>query len=225
MVAQSIKRTLAAGESRNRENDTSVSSIQPCFPYLLLKRLTRSKVIDQLQPQQVVAYFYMSSGRLHSAADIVTSLLRQLCLPFDIVPERLQQIPTNGKDGYRLALADSLQALRETFDSIHEPITIVIDGLNKTNIREYSEFAQVFDSLKATSWRCLVTSRVNECVLSNSRSSFDEFVIEECLNQQDISNFVKGSLEANEPVDRILRSDPKLRSELIDTLTSSSRGM
>ena len=174
-----------------------------------------------------MAYFYLSSTTFHSASDIVTSLLKQLCLPLHIVPACLQQIfeQTHSEHGYKLELEDSLEALREAFRSIHQPITIIIDGFDETNIREQSDFVPVFNSLKSTSSKCLVTSRGTQKGLPKAYNSFSEFVIEDGANEEDIYNFVKCVLEENEPVDRMLNGDEKLRRELLDTLTLRSHGM
>lgn len=169
----------------------------------------------------------MSNAKLDSASDIVTNLLRQLCLPYHIVPSRLQQIfeKTNGEPGYRLELEDLLAALREASHSIHQPATIVIDGLDETNVREQHDFVNVLDSLKDRSWKCLVMSRDAQYVLPKTYSSFSEFVIQDNANEQDINNFVKSVLERNEPIHRLLSGDEELRSELIETLTSRAHGM
>ena len=214
-------------EARNWQNDACVSLIQLYAPHIWLKSIISSKVIDQLQPLHVVAYFYMSSVKLHSASDIVTSLLRQLCLPFHIVPYRLQQIfeQKNNESGYKLELKDSLRALREVSLMIHQPIAIIIDGLDQTNIQEQSDFVQVFDSLRDTSWKCLVTSRDTRYVLPKAYNSFSEFLIEDHANDQDIRMFVEYVLKQNKAVDRMLKIDPELRSQLIDTLTSRANGM
>ena len=189
--------------------------------------MTSSKVIDELQPSHLVAYFYMSSATLHSASDIVTSLLKQLCLPLHIVPDRLQRIfeQTNSQHRYRLELEDSLEALKEVFHSIHQPVTIVIDGFDETNIREQSGFVQVLKSLKGTSAKCLVTSRSTQFVLAKACDRFSAFVIEDDANTEDIRYFVTCVLKENKPVDRMLNGDPELRSELVNTLTSQARGM
>ena len=169
----------------------------------------------------------MGSAKLHSAPDVVTCLLKQLCLLLHIVPNRLQRISeqTNSEQGYKLALEDSLEALMETFHSIHQPVTIIIDGFDETNIREQSDFVQVFNSLKGTSWKCLITSRDTQCVLPKAHHSFSEFVIEDDANEEDIKYFVTCVLKENKPVDRMLNDDPELRSELLNTLTSRARGM
>lgn len=169
----------------------------------------------------------MGSAKLHSASDVVTSLLKQLCLPLHIVPPRLQQIfeQTDNEHEYRLDLEDSLEALREAFHSIHQPATIIIDGLDETNIREQSDFVQVFNRLRGTPQKCLITSRGTQYILPKAYNSFFEFVIEDDANGQDIYNFVKCVLEENEPVDRMLKGDENLRSELLKTLTLRSHGM
>ena len=169
----------------------------------------------------------MSSAKLHSASDVVTSLLKQLCLPLHIVPHRLQQIieQTNSEHEYRLEIEDSLEALREVFHSVHQPITIIIDGFDETNIRERSDFVQVFNSLKDTPQKCLITSRDTQYVLPKAFNSFSEFVIEDDANEEDIYNFVRCVLAENEPVDRMLKGDEELRLELLHTLTLRSHGM
>ena len=211
-------------EARNRQNHACVSLIQPHAPQILLKSIISSKVIDRLQPLHVVAYFYMSSVTSYSASVVVASLLRQLCLPFHIVPYCLQRIfeKTNGEPGYKLELEDSLEALREVSLSIHQPIAIIIDGLDETNIQQRSDFVQVFNSLRDTSWKCLVTSR---CVSPKAYNSFSEYFIEDHANDEDISYFVECALKQNKPVDRMLDHDSNFRRQLISTLTSRANGM
>lgn len=191
------------------------------------KTMLASKVIDQLQPLHVVAYFYMSSVKSYSASDVVTSLLRQLCLPFHIVPYCLQRIfeKSDGEPGYKLELEDSLEALREVSLSIHQPIAIIIDGLDEINIQEPSDFVQVFNSLRVTSWKCLVTSRGTQYVSPKAYNRFSEYFIEDHANDEDISNFVKCALKQNKPVDRMLDADREFRDQLINTLTSRANGM
>lgn len=169
----------------------------------------------------------MGSGKVHPASDVVTSLLRQLCLRFHIVPDRLRQIfeRTNGEPSYRLELEDLLEALRETSRSIFQQVTIIIDGLDEINIRGQSDFVKVFDGLKDTSWKCLVTSRDTRDILPKAYNRFSEFVIGDHANEKDIYNFVESVLRENEPVDRMLGGDPELRSDLIDTLTKRAHGM
>ena len=174
-----------------------------------------------------VPYFYMSSGKLHSASDVVTSLLRQLCLPFHIVPKRLQEIfqKTNGEPGHKLGLEDLLEALREVSRSISQPVIMIIDGLDETNIREQGDFVQVFDSLKNTNWKCLVTSRDTRRFLPKGYDQFSRFIIEDDANKEDIGSFVESVLKGHEPVDTMLKKDPNLRSDLIRTLTLQAHGM
>ena len=218
---------LVPRKTRDRENDACVSYVQSYISHALLKVFTSSKIIEHLQPLHVVAYFYISSGKLHSASDVVTSLLRQLCLPLHIVPNRLQQIfeQTNGERSYKPKLEDLLETLMEVSRSIHQPVTIVVDGLDEINIRKQSDFVQVFDKLKFTSWKCLVTSRNTRCGWPEAQNRYSQCIIEDDANEQDISNFVKSVLRENEPVDRILDSDPDFRSMLIETLTSRAHGM
>ena len=175
----------------------------------------------------MVAYFYMGSGRLYSASEIVTSLLRQLCLRFGIVPDRLRQIHerTNDEPSYRSELGDLLEALREVSRSIHQQVTLIIDGLDEINIRKQSDFVKVFNSIKDMCWKCLVTSRDPRGFFSEAYNRFSEFIIGDDANEKDIYNFVKSVLRENEPIDRMLGSDPKFRSELINTLTLRSHGM
>lgn len=169
----------------------------------------------------------MSSAKFDSASDVVTNLLRQFCLPNHIVPSRIQQIfeKTNAETGYRLEIEDLLAALREASHSIHQPVIIVIDGLNKTNVHEQHDFLKVLDSLKDTSWKCLVMSRDAQYVLPKNSNSFVEFIIQDNANERDINNFVKSVLERNEPIHRMLKGNEELKSKLIETLTSRARGM
>lgn len=169
----------------------------------------------------------MAHGKSHSASDVIRSLLRQLCLPFNIVPDRLQQLfeQANGEPGYRLELKDLLEALREASRSIHQPITIIVDGLDEINIGEQRDFVQIFDSFKDTSWKCLVMSRDTQDILPKAYNHFSEFIIREDANRKDIEDFAKSVLRENEPVHRMLDSDPNLRSKIIDTLTSRAHGM
>ena len=169
----------------------------------------------------------MGSDKLYSASEIVTNLLRQLCLQFGIVPDRLRQMfeRINDEPSYRLELDDLLEALRDSSRSIRQQVTLIIDGLDEINIRNPSDFVKVFNSIKDMSWKCLVTSRDTRGFFSEAYNRFSEFIIGDDANEKDIHNFVKSVLEENEPIDRMLDGDPKFRSELINTLTLRAHGM
>ena len=57
----------------------------------------------------------MGCGKIYYASDVVASLLRQLCRPSHIVPDRLRQgfERINDEPNYKLELDDVLEALRE----------------------------------------------------------------------------------------------------------------
>ena len=167
-----------------------------------------------------------SGGRLHSATDVTASLLRQLCLPFHIVPKRLKQLyeQSDREANTPLELDDMLEALRETSRYIDQPIMIVMDGLDECNMREQKDFIKVITSLKETSWKSLVTSRFDQDILSKACDGCSQFSIKDDNVESDIRNFVDAALRCNEPVDNML-SDRDFRSEVIETLTSRAHGM
>ena len=168
----------------------------------------------------------MGSGRLHSASDLVASLLKQLCLPFHLVPRRLRQIYDQSEDQRHLLLGlnDMLQALKETSQDIHQPVTIVVDGLDEVNMNERKHFVKVLASLKATSCNWLITSRPNQDVIRGALEGYSEFSIEELHLGLDIRNFVDSAMGGDKPVHTMLR-DEALRCDVIETLTSRAQGM
>ena len=91
----------------------------------------RSGVIDDILIYEPMAYFYMSSGGLHSASDLVASLLKQLCLQFRFVPRRLKKAYEQSEDESHLLLEpdDMLEALKDATRNICKDVTIVVDGL------------------------------------------------------------------------------------------------
>lgn len=169
----------------------------------------------------------MSSGGSHSASDVTTSLLRQLCLPFHVIPERLEHIyeRSNGDSDRQLKLDDVIEALKETSRDIHQPTMIVLDALDEINMRDRTDFAKVISSLKATSWKFLITSRSAQDILPNVCDDCSYFSIADEDIATDIRYFVDSALKENGAVDRILSGDPGFRSEVIDTLTTRSSGM
>ena len=168
----------------------------------------------------------MSDDIIHSASDLVTSLLRQICLRSNTVPDRLQRAfkQTSGESGPSLGWQDLLEALEEVSRSANQKIAIIVDGLDETNTCEQSGCLQVFDSLKDTSWKWLVTSRGTRNILPTAYKDVPEFTIGEDANKEDIRNFVTSVLSESEPFDRMLESDPELRSRLEDTLASQAHG-
>ena len=167
-----------------------------------------------------------SGGRLHSATDVVASLLKQLCLSYHIVPRCLEQLyeRSNRKPYIQLKLDDMLEAMRETSREICHPVLIVMDGLDECNMRKPKDFRKVFTSLKATSWKVLVTSRSEEDILSKASKDCLQFSITEDSVENDIRSFVRSALRWNEPVDNML-SDQAFRLEVIETLTHRAHGM
>ncbi len=105
-----------------------------------------------------------SGGRVHSASDVIASLLKQLCMTFHIVPRRLKELYERSElePNIRLELDDMLEALRETSRDIDQPIVIEIEGLDECNIREQEGFIRIVTGLKERSWTSLVTSRFEQ---------------------------------------------------------------
>ena len=174
----------------------------------------------------VVAYFYMNHGIIHSASDLVISLLEQLYPRLRNESSRLQQIfgQTIGKTAPRLSFEKLLEALKEVINSTSQQITVVMDGLDETYTCEQNEFLQIFDSLKDTFWKCLVTSRAARDILLVANEDVDEFTMGDDANEEDIRKLVKKVLTWSEPIDRILESDKILRSRLENTLTLRAHG-
>jgi hypothetical protein len=166
-----------------------------------------------------------SGGKLHSATDVAASLLRQLCLQFHIVPERLRQLyEQSGRESNApLELEDMLEALIEASRGIDQPVMIVLDALDECNMREQKEFVKVLSSLKETSWKSLVTSRLDQDILSRAYDGCYQFSIKDDNVENDIRNFVDTAVRGNEPVGTMLR-DRDLRLEVTETLTSRARG-
>lgn len=169
----------------------------------------------------------MSSGRSHSASDVTTSLLRQLCLPLHIIPERLEYIyeRSNGDSDRHLQLDDLIEALKETSRDIHQPTMIVLDALDEVNMRDQTDFAKVISSLKATSWKFLITSRSAQDILPQVCDGCSYLNIADEDVATDIRYFVDSALKENGAVDAILSRDPDFRSEVIETLTTRSNGL
>ncbi|KAL9033159.1 MAG: hypothetical protein Q9214_007642, partial [Letrouitia sp. 1 TL-2023] len=96
------------------------------------KTMLACRVIDELRNEQLVPYFYMNNGRQRSANELAASLLKQLCLPFHIMPQRLKNIYQRKLDGHdeRPELDDLLAALWETSQEVRQPVYIVIDALD-----------------------------------------------------------------------------------------------
>lgn len=176
---------------------------------------------------QFVAYFYMSSGRPHSAFDFTASLLKQLLLYFHILPRPLEEAyeKTNGNSEQELELTDMLDYLRETSRDIQRPTTIVLDGLDEMNMREHKDFIKVFSSLKETSWKFLITSRTDQDDFTGASGSCHRFLIQDENIAKDIENFVEFALSGNKAIDDMLSDHHDLREEIVHTLASRSNGM
>lgn len=166
-----------------------------------------------------------SGGRVHAATDVAASLLRQLCLSFHIVPRRLEQLyeRSNRELKVQLELDVMLEALRETSRDIKQPIVIVIDGLDECNMCGQKDFTRILTSLKQTSWKCLVTSRFGQDILSKACKDCSQFSIKEDNFENDIRNFVDSALKWDEPVDNML-SDQTLRMQVIEIITLRAHG-
>lgn len=169
----------------------------------------------------------MSSGRLHSASEVTASLLRQLCLPRNLVPKRLKHIyeRSNGASNRLVTLDDLIEALKETARDIHYPIIIVLDALDEVNMHDQGNFAKLVSNLKRIPWKFLITSRSAQGSLSNVCDGCSHLSITDENVSTDIRHYVGGVLKDNGAVDGILSRDPTFRSEVIDTLTTRSNGM
>ena len=156
----------------------------------------RSRVIDDIRISEPVAYFYMSSGRLHSASDLVASLLKQLCLQFRFVPRRLKEAYEQSEDESHLLLEpdDMLEALKDATRNIRKDVTIVVDGLDEVNMNERKPFVKILATLKETSWNWLFISRPNQDFLDSALKGCSRFSLESFHLVHDIRHFVVGAL-------------------------------
>lgn len=163
---------------------------------------------------------------MHSALDLVTSLLKQLCLLSHIVPRRLKEVYDRSEDQahLQLVLDDMLEAFKETSQDIHQPITIVVDGLDEVNMDGQKDMVKVLTSLKETSCNCLFTSRFDQGILLGALEGCSEFSIQNSHLVDDIRNFVDGALRGDKAVHEMLR-DESLRSDVVFTLSSCANGM
>jgi hypothetical protein len=218
---------VVSRKSWNRENHARVRQAELNHDHESLTQNSSSKTIDELRGSHVVAYFYMSSGRLHSASDVTASLLRQLCLPRNLVPKRLKHIydRSNGASSHLVTLDDLIEALEETSRDIHYPIIIVLDALDEVNMHDQGDFAKLISNLKGIPWKFLVTSRSAQDSLSNDCDGCSHLSITDKDVATDIRHYVGGVLKDNGAVDGILSRDPRYRTEVIDTLTTRSNGM
>ena len=167
----------------------------------------------------------MGSGRLYSASDVLMSFLGQLCQSsHNIMPDRLRQIYQQSNSGLP-KLEELLEALKQVSQNIDQPITFVMDGLDKANIHDENDFTKVFNSLKDISGKWLITSRIDQNMLPDACHGCSQYVIREDNAAEDIRNFVKSTIQENEATDKLLSSAPEFRSKVIDTLTSQARGM
>ena len=184
-------------------------------------------MIDTLRTSHLVAYFYMSSGGApYSATDVTASLLRQLCVQFRIVPQRMQQLYecTDPAGTIRLDLDDVLEAVRQAAQEIDQPIMIIIDGLDECNMSEQRGFIKLFAGLKETFWKSLITSRFDQDILAKACGGCLRFSIKDENVENDIRHFVDSALRGTEPINTMFR-DRVFRSEVIETLTSRAHGM
>ena len=168
----------------------------------------------------------MSSGRLHSASDVVASLLKQLCLPFQFLPSRLKQVYDQAEDQPHLLLEldDMLEALKETSQYIfHQPITIVVDGLDEVSMNERKHFVKVLANLKENSWNWLFTSRPDQDFIDGALEGCSKFFVENFHLYNDIRNFLGTALRGNKALHTMLR-DEALRRDVLETLTSRAQG-
>ena len=169
----------------------------------------------------------MGSGGPHSASAVTKSLLRQLCLPNQRVSPRLVDVYENSQSDSdrRLELADLFEALKEVSWNIRSSVLIIIDALDEPNMIDQDNFARILDSLQNPSWKTLITSRSDQHILPIVHERCLCFHITDSNVENDIRYFVDNAIRTDAATDRILSRHPATRSEVIDTLTTRSKGM
>ena len=169
----------------------------------------------------------MGSGGPYSASAVIKSLLRQLCLPTQLVPPRLIHVheSSQGDSDRRLELEDLFAALEEVSWNIEHPVLIVIDALDEPNMDDQKDFSRILDSLQNASWKTVITSRSDRNILPNILDRSLCFHMNETSIENDIRYFVDNAIRADAATDRILSRHPATRCEVIDTLTKRSQGM
>lgn len=228
MVEKQRVDILLQGRARDWKNDACVSSGSAYATFECSTNFPNSsKVIDELRTaESVVAFFYIEAHGRCSAIDIIANLVRQLCLPLQVLPECLKDAYDRSQNNPEvgLKLEDMLEALLETSRSIDEPITIVLDGLDQLNPSEQTEIMKVMDQLKESGCKCLVTSRPTQSLWNKQHDDYYKYSIQDKNTAKDIRNFIESALSENKALDKMLSGDRKLKRDVVDTLTSRSHG-
>lgn len=195
-----------------------------------------SQVIDKLASSSHsqgatsrIAYFYMVSGKLHTAADIAHSILVQL----DV--DRITLEDDEGYDfGHRsisrpktMPLGPILEAFNRLSGSLGGPIYVCIDALDDENVQFPDDFHRLLEKLVSLNWKLFLTRRVGDSWVDARGLTGKSHTIQmdSSLTMDDISVLVKGALSNYQMTHSNSRLPRALTSEVEQYVKKASDGM
>ena len=171
-----------------------------------------------------MAYVYVTYNEpLHTAENLIASLLQQLCQQKASTPETvLGSYKEHVKSKTRPKLSEysrMLSSVCQTFSNIF----VVVDALDECSETHSNRENFMTELLKMSpKTRLLVTSRHFASIKSKIKG--DSFV-EIRADDDDVESFLQNYISQHRELAALIRDRDDLRNEIIDTVVSKSKGM
>jgi hypothetical protein len=171
-----------------------------------------------------VAYIYCDyKGQDQTAINIVASLLRQLAQQLSIIPDELMAMYSKHRNRHTHPPLGEYSSLLQFVSRSFSQVFVVIDALD-----EYAEDDGTRDTLLAEIRKLqpdihlLVTSRW----IPNIEREFEgSSRLEIRASNEDVKRYLKGRIMKAARLQRLVKENPTLYDEIINTIAKNSREM
>lgn len=206
----------------------------------LIQTLFEQHKVAATQPPPL-AFFYCSSkgadAKRSSPEEVLLAILRQLTgrdsklsLRGSVAEEFRRRKEEADEVGAKISRLDMDRIVTHILDiTADNPAIIIVDALDEVDDAERGNLLDALEKLVHQSQnltKIFVSSRNDEDIVDKLKD-YSNVCIDECLNREDIENFVKYKIEQAIKTQKLLRGkvSSHLRDELVSTLTAKAQGM
>ena len=196
------------------------------------KTIITSIVIDHIKKHHVgdkvgLAYFYCDyrDQEVHTAANVVSSLLRQLCAVMSRLPEPVTRLYERlHKDGDLPDLQDLQRVLQELIAQHYDRVYVAIDALDECDATRQRKL--LLGVLKALTSQChslrlFITSRPHPQDIRKAFTDVQSITI--TASQHDIRRYLDYRLSQDDSITDLI--DDVLKKEIVTKIVEFSQGM
>jgi len=199
----------------NRISRKNTYSSGVCADYL--RSLAIDHLLDSLMIKPVYIYFYLQERQNQTAIKVVASLLKQLVLSLDHIPQEVtltyEQSQQRGRPDFD-GMIKLFQGCAKEFSSV----VVILDAFDECDEDETTRVLEMVGACLKSQIKVYITTRSH--LLENVKSNVEQpFCLEIEAKNEDIEMFLTRQLD-NKKV-----TDSKLRDDIVKAIILKAQGM